>query len=165
MKSNLCHIVLIAGLAGCSHSGTNAAARRVEATPATCYRPNVGPFVDPLPPGMTVEEGLAKGLIGSLEKKEIRRVIRKDLSEVRACYERALAHRPGLTGRVAIQFVITGGGAVSDSRLYSSSLESPETEACIAERACAWQFPATNSGGPVIVTYPFNLTTGTVTES
>ena len=165
MKASLFCTFLMAGIAGCSHSHANTEARRAEPAPPTCYRPGVDSFADPLPPGMTLEEGLAKGLVGSLEKATIRQVIRKDLREVRACYEKALVRQPGLTGRVLIQFVITGNGSVSDSRLYSSSLGSPETEVCIGERACAWKFPPTNGGGAVIVTYPFNLTTGMPPES
>jgi outer membrane biosynthesis protein TonB len=114
---------------------------------------------------MSKEEARARGLIGSLEKEDIRQVIRHDLRGVRDCYERALTRQPGLFGRVLVQFVITGNGTVSDSRLFSSTLGVMETEVCIAERACTWRFPPTNGGGPVIVTYPFNLTTGSGPES
>jgi hypothetical protein len=149
--------LLVAGIAGCTHTGEKATVPRAELGPATCFRPGAREFVSPLPPGMTLEEGLARGIIGSLDKEGIHRIIRGNLGEVRACYERTLAQQPGLSGRVVIQFVITGNGKVSDSRLSSSTLGAVEAEVCIAERPCNWQFPQTNGGGPVIVTYPFVL--------
>jgi hypothetical protein len=164
LKVKFHYILLLAAMAGCSHGRTNTGDRRREPAVPTCFRPVADPFVSALPPGMTVQEGLAKGLIGSLEKETIRQVIRRDHREVKACYERALLHQPQLAGRVTIQFVITGRGAVSDSRLSSSSLGSPETEICLAERACRWQFPATNGGGTVVVAYPFNFTSEATPE-
>jgi hypothetical protein len=109
---------------------------------------------------MSIEEGIAKGIIGSLDKEDIRRVIRGNEGQVRGCYERALTGNPDLAGRVTIQFIILGDGSVEASRLDSSTLGSPSAEVCVAEAACGWRFPKTNGGGRVIVTYPFNLTTG-----
>lgn len=158
-------ISVIAGMAGCTHAGEKAGVRQPQPAPATCFRPGAGEFVSPLPAGTSREEALAKGIIGSLDKEGIRQVIRHDIVEVRACYERALARQPDLAGRVTIQFVIGGNGTVSDSRLVSSTLGVTPTEICIAERACGWRFAPTNGGGPVIVTYPFNFKTGMEPES
>jgi hypothetical protein len=154
------------GIAGCTHVGERTGVRQPQPAPVqTCFRPGAGEFVSPLPLGMSHEEALAKGIIGSLDKEGIRQVIRRNIAEVRACYERPLTRQPDLTGRVTIQFVIAGNGTVSDSRLVSSTLSAEATEVCIAERACGWRFAPTNGGGPVIVTYPFNLKTGMEPES
>lgn len=102
---------------------------------------------------------MAKGIVGSLEREDIRQVVRRNEAQVRGCYERVLAGNPNLAGRVTIQFIIIGDGSVEVSRLDSSTLGSPSAEACIAEAACGWHFPKTNGGGQVIVTYPFNLNT------
>jgi TonB family protein len=127
------------------------------ATTSSCYLPGAGPFPDRLPPGMSVEDGLAKGIVGSLDTDDISRVVRTNEGTVKACYERALEGKPTLAGRVTIQFVIAGDGSVEASRLDSSTIGSPSTEACIVETACAWRFPKTQGGGPVTVTYPFTL--------
>ena len=153
----------LAATIGCSGSAS-VAGRSPSQPPGTtttsCYRPGDKPYPSRLPPGMSIEKGLAKGIIGSLDKEDIRRVIRKNEGQVRICYERALMGNPDLAGRVTIQFIIVGDGSVEASRLDSSTLGSLSAEVCVAEAACGWHFPKTNGGGRVIVTYPFNLTTG-----
>ena len=147
--------ILVAAAAGCSHGGTGVGVPRADVAPTSCYWPGSGEFPEPLPSGLNLRGSWAKGITGSLDKEAIRRAMRRDLREIQACYRRALVRQPGLTGRVVIQFVITGNGAVSDSRLLSSTLGSVETETCLAERACGWQFPPTKGGGPILVAYPF----------
>lgn len=157
LKIKLQLISAILGLAGCMHVREKTAVRHLQPVPVTCFRPSAGEFVSPLPAGMSKEEGLAKGIIGSLDKDGISQVIRKDLDNVRDCYEHALARQPDLAGRVVVQFVIGGKGIVSDSRLASSTLGAKDAEVCIAELTCRWRFAPTNGGGPVIVTYPFSF--------
>jgi len=157
-KEDLFRVLVVAATIGCSHTIAQGRSAPTPAAKQTCYRPNAEPFVSLLPEGMSLEEGVAKGIVGSLEKEDIRHIIRSKIYEVRECYERVLVRQPLLNGRVTIQFVIAGDGTVSDSRLDSSTLGSAAAETCIAERACGWRFPPTNGGGRVIVTYPFNLT-------
>ena len=94
---------------------------------------------------------------GSLSKEIIRRVVQRNLAQVRFCYERALVTRPELRGRVAVQFLIGPSGAVSQSRVGASSLKSSQLETCIAQAVRRWSFPAPDGGGYVSVSYPFLL--------
>ncbi|MBN2672293.1 MAG: AgmX/PglI C-terminal domain-containing protein [Deltaproteobacteria bacterium] len=95
---------------------------------------------------------------GSLSKEVIRRIIHRHINEVKFCYERELASRPDLEGRVAIKFIISGTGAVQMAAVASSTLGNAKVENCIAQAVRRWTFPQPKGGGVVIVTYPFQLT-------
>jgi TonB family protein len=95
---------------------------------------------------------------GSLSKEVIRRIVHRHINEVKFCYERKLAQRPDLSGRVAIKFIISGTGAVQMAAVASSTLGDPSVENCIAQAVRRWTFPQPEGGGIVIVTYPFQLT-------
>jgi len=94
---------------------------------------------------------------GSLDKEPIRRVIRRHLNEVRYCYQRELQTKPGLAGRVVLQFTIGAEGQVVASAVQQSSLGNAAAEQCIASAVRRWTFPRPPGGGIVIVTYPFDL--------
>jgi len=159
IEKRLFALTLTAGI-GCSHSLPQDEPPRSVPAPPSCYRPAAEPFRSILPADMTPEEGRAKAIVGALEKDDIQRVIQRNIHEVQSCFERGLVRQPHLSGRVRIQFIVVGNGAVSDSRLDLSTLDSPATEACVAEQPCKWRFPPTTGGGPVIVTYPFELKQG-----
>jgi TonB family protein len=95
---------------------------------------------------------------GSLSKEVIRRIVHRHINEVKFCYERQLAKRPDLSGRVAIKFIISGTGAVQMAAVASSTVGDPVVENCIAQAVRRWTFPQPEGGGIVIVTYPFQLT-------
>jgi TonB family protein len=95
---------------------------------------------------------------GSLSKEVIRRIVHRHINEVKFCYERQLAQRPDLSGRVSVKFIISGTGAVQMAAVASSTLGDPQVENCIAQAVRRWTFPQPEGGGIVIVTYPFMLT-------
>jgi TonB family protein len=76
---------------------------------------------------------------------------------VKFCYEKELAKKPDLYGRVMVQFTIAGTGAVVASVVQNSTMNNPEVEQCIAGALRRWEFPKPQGGGVVIVSYPFVL--------
>ncbi|MSP60901.1 MAG: AgmX/PglI C-terminal domain-containing protein [Myxococcales bacterium] len=110
-------------------------------------------------PGGPDDEG--KGIVtvrgNALPKEIIRRVIRRHINEVRFCYEKELAKRPSLAGRVTVQFAIAGMGQVISSTVQQSTLNSPPVETCITGAVRRWEFPRPEGGGLVMVSYPFVL--------
>jgi hypothetical protein len=94
---------------------------------------------------------------GSLSKEVIRRIVHRHINEVKFCYERELATRPDLAGRVSIKFIIMGTGAVQMAAVAESTIGNPNVENCIAQAVRRWTFPQPEGGGIVIVTYPFQL--------
>jgi hypothetical protein len=135
----------------------NRAMEQPPSSASTCYRPDAEEFSSLILRGMTVKEAVAKGVLGSLDKEDIHAVIGTKTTESTACYERALAAQPHLSGRVTVQFVVAGDGLVQASRLESSTLSLRPTAICVAQRVCTWRFPKTTGGAPVVVTYPFNF--------
>lgn len=92
-----------------------------------------------------------------MDKEEVRRVIRGHIGEVHHCYEKALAVRRDLEGRVLVRFTIGIDGRVTKSGVQESSLRAPDVEECLALAVRRWRFPETPK--PVVVTYPFALFT------
>ena len=92
---------------------------------------------------------------GSLSKEAIRRVIHRNLPQVRFCYEQGLNARPDMAGRIAIQFMISPSGVVQHSAVAQSTLGNPRVDQCVAAAVRRWTFPAPDGGGYVSVSYPF----------
>jgi TonB family protein len=97
---------------------------------------------------------------GSLDKEIIRRVIRRHINDVKACYERELAGQPDLGGRIEVEFTIGGTGQVVASTLADSTMGNRQVEACVVKAVREWEFPKPLGGGIVVVKYPFNFTPG-----
>ena len=91
-----------------------------------------------------------------LDREIVRRIIRQHKNEVRYCYERGLAAKPELTGRVVTSFTIATTGRVLASAVTDSSLRDRDVESCIAAAVRRWEFPSTQQ--MATVSYPFMLT-------
>ncbi len=94
---------------------------------------------------------------GGLDRDQIAAVIARHQGEVIYCYEKGLQVQSKLSGRVAIRWVINGGGRVSSASVENSSLRSPQVENCIVSRLRGWKFPKPVGGVNVKVSYPFVL--------
>ncbi|HEX6835816.1 MAG TPA: AgmX/PglI C-terminal domain-containing protein, partial [Polyangia bacterium] len=90
-----------------------------------------------------------------LDREIVRRVIRQHHNEVRYCYERGLAARPELAGRIVTAFTIAATGRVLGSSVTDSSLRDRDVEECIAAAVRRWDFPS--SAQMTSVSYPFIL--------
>lgn len=102
--------------------------------------------------GMLDEEA---DISGGMDRDAIAEVIRKNIGQVRFCYERRLAAVPSLFGKVLVQFSIQEGGTVLLPKVSSSTLSDSVVEGCILRRLASWKFPSPPAGTSVVVTYPF----------
>jgi hypothetical protein len=97
---------------------------------------------------------------GSLDKEQVREVVRKHIGDVRACYNEGLLEDPELEGRVIVDFVIGEKGKVVESAIDDrTDLPDRKTSRCIVDAVSSWKFPAP-AEGEVVVTYPFALSPG-----
>jgi hypothetical protein len=97
---------------------------------------------------------------GNLPRDVVQRVIRLNFGRFRLCYEAGLLKNPGLTGRVAVKFMIGRDGAVSFAATDPSTDMADETvTACVVRGFQNLSFPAPE-GGTVQVVYPLTLTPG-----
>jgi hypothetical protein len=94
-------------------------------------------------------------VMGSLDKELIRQVIKRNVNQIRYCYESQLTRYPKLNGKVSVKFVISASGSVASSSVASADTNNAELETCVAGRVRTWLFPKPKGGGVVIVTYPF----------
>ena len=94
---------------------------------------------------------------GSLDKEIIRRIVRRNINQVRYCYQQGLQARPSLEGRAVVQFTIAPTGQVLASVLQSSTLNAVAVESCVVNAVKRWEFPKPEGGGLVIVSYPFQF--------
>jgi outer membrane biosynthesis protein TonB len=92
---------------------------------------------------------------GALTKEEIDAVIKQNLAQIRACYERNLQGNRGLAGRIKVAFLIMSSGRVQTADIVSSDLNNNATEGCITGVIRRWKFPLPRGGGVVNVNYPF----------
>lgn len=97
---------------------------------------------------------------GSLDKEIIRRVVRLHMNEVKFCYDQELSRKPGLGGRISVQFVISGAGQVINSFVQSTTMNNLRVESCVVGALKRWDFPKPEGGGIAIVSYPFNFVAG-----
>lgn len=121
------------------------------------HRP--GPSVASGPPG---ERGLrvrmAKTTVdGTLDKDLLRGAFQAHLSEIRECYEKGLAKKPKLKGRVTIEFVIGGAGRVTSSSVAASRIDDDTVGTCVARAVKRWNFPKPRDGADVTVELPVLL--------
>jgi hypothetical protein len=100
---------------------------------------------------------------GQLEPEYIRARIRELVPLIAECYELALADDPTLSGRLVVEFGITGepgvGGIVDESRIdaEASDLSHPVLNECVRETLYTAELDAPEGGGRVTVRYPFVL--------
>jgi Ca-activated chloride channel family protein len=101
--------------------------------------------------------GAAPTVAGMLSPDVIRRVVLRNVTQVRRCYEMALTRTLRLEGRLAVRFTVGPTGAVVADEL-TAPLGDAAFQQCVLEAVRRWVFPAPAGGGVVTVTYPFNFT-------
>ena len=106
------------------------------------------------PPGeiSVPESGI---VIGALDRSLIDAVVKRNMSQIKYCYQRELSKNPSLAGKVTVKFTIAGDGSVSSAITKASTLGNPSVESCINGRFLRMGFPEPKGNGLVIVSYPF----------
>ncbi|MBM76635.1 MAG: hypothetical protein CMK59_14610 [Proteobacteria bacterium] len=99
-------------------------------------------------------------ILGALDKSLIDAVIKRNMNQIRYCYQRELTKNPSLGGKIVIKFFIAKDGSVSRAEVKSSSMGSKVVESCITGRFRRFKFPEPKGGGIVIVSYPFLFSPG-----
>ncbi len=105
--------------------------------------------------GGSIKSGGNPIILGALDKSLIDAVIKRNMNQIRYCYQRELTKNPGLKGKIVVKFVIAADGSVSKASIKSSSMGSKSVESCITGRFRRFKFPEPKGGGIVIVSYPF----------
>lgn len=132
--------------------GTIASDLRTHGTPRGTG--DVGPLRRPgggdVPPALTIGNVTTRG---GLTRNDIRRVVRRNLAQVRHCYQQQLQSRPDLEGRVAVRFFVSPTGAVTTAGVQQDTVGGGNVAQCVAGKVRQWSFPRSES--MTAVTYPF----------
>ena len=110
---------------------------------------STGASLIPIPEEATVDGGLDSTLIAD--------VVRRNIGQIRFCYEQGLQLNSSLSGRVAVNWVIDAGGSVKVASVKNTSLKNKSVEDCILRRLRTWKFPLPENNQEVPVSYPFLL--------
>lgn len=94
---------------------------------------------------------------GGLDLDLVAEVIKKNLGQIRFCYEQGLQSEPSLSGKVTVEFTIGGSGQVKTAGVRSSTLGSQVVDECILSRLRSWRFALPEGGADVKVVYPFSF--------
>lgn len=108
-------------------------------------------------PTRTARVSQARTILGSLDKGQLRGVVRAASPKLKACYEAEIARdAQTLPDRTVMRFVIGADGrVVADSVEQKEPAANAALGACVTDVVRALEFPEPKGGGVVIVTYPF----------
>jgi len=87
-----------------------------------------------------------------LSRDDVARVVKRHESEVRFCYESGLTRRPGISGKLTVQWAIAESGDVASADVDESSLGAEDVEDCVLSRVRRWRF-LPHHGGVVVVNF------------
>ncbi len=99
-------------------------------------------------------------VVGFITEKRADTQFKPFLPTIRSCYEQALASSPALTGRMVLRLDIWPEGEVIGQEVVVSTLDSPELDACILEKAPALRFEPLGEGNTASVQVPLLFSPG-----
>lgn len=135
------------------------------AAPFSPTPPSAIPMPEPAPQAqdpLTVEPSVPTSPAepaGQLEPATVRRVVAQHMSDVRRCYDALLRRNPSSGGRIVVEFRIATTGRVDSARATEDGIGDAAMATCLTSAVQQWTFPAP-TGGPVTVSFPFQLQSG-----
>lgn len=97
---------------------------------------------------------------GSLDARQIQKVVRQHTGEIRACYEKELLKEKGLSGKITMNWFIDQNGSVTKVFVKESTMHNKNVESCIKGSIEHWRFPSPKGGSMSSIIYPFTFTAG-----
>ncbi|MCA9714850.1 MAG: AgmX/PglI C-terminal domain-containing protein [Myxococcales bacterium] len=85
---------------------------------------------------------------GDVDKKVVKAVIRRKMSALNNCYNKALRTRPGISGRIAYSITISVMGTVTRVDIEDDTLGDPGVAECTKMRIRGWRFPSEGAEEP-----------------
>jgi len=103
--------------------------------------------------GGTVSKGGGKA---SRAIEDVRLVFERNKGAIYAIYNRALRDEPGLQGKVVLKLTIAPSGGVTEARIESSELHTPDVESKLLSRIRQFDFGAKDVN-VMVVSYPLDF--------
>lgn len=90
-----------------------------------------------------------------INREEVRTTIKKNLKDVRTCYEDHIKNQEKSEGKIVAEWDITSSGSVSGAEIKSSTLKNESVETCLLGKILTWKFPPSPRGALAHIAYPF----------
>ncbi|TPV92573.1 MAG: AgmX/PglI C-terminal domain-containing protein [Myxococcales bacterium FL481] len=81
-------------------------------------------------------------IYGDIDKRAVNATIRRRMSALQHCYEKALRSMPGLKGKIAYSITVSPMGRVSAVVIEEDTLRNPAVRNCTKAKIKGWRFPA-----------------------
>lgn len=92
----------------------------------------------------------------SVDKESISKAIRQRIKSVQTCYEKELKRNPSLKGKIAVRFVITTTGRVSEATIDSNTMGDDAVAQCLINTIKRWTFNVKpEEDSPVVFPFVF----------
>ncbi len=92
-------------------------------------------------------------IFGDVDKKSVRATIRRRMSALQHCYEKALRTSPSLRGKMTITITISTVGRVTKVYVEEDSLGSAAVKTCTKAKIKGWRFPSEGAEEPAEATF------------
>ena len=102
-----------------------------------------------------LQAGTPEGEFGGLTPEQVRKVVEAHRAAIQYCFDKELQRNTKLSGKIVVYWRIEPAGAVSASRIQSSTVGSADVEGCLVRTVRKWTFPAAANGQVTDVRYPF----------
>jgi len=105
-------------------------------THACCIKPMVdSPEIEPTITGQPEAYAMSSGNVDVL-----RSTIRRQIGQIKACYERSLKSNPNLQGRMELDFAVEGGQVLAAS-VIANETGDEALATCVVRQVTRWRFP------------------------
>ncbi len=96
---------------------------------------------------------------GGCDKGDISKNVRNRAASLRACYETQLMAKPDLSGKVVVQWTITGDGSVSNDKIVDDTMKNSSVTDCVLRTIRRVRFLKPEAG-VCVIQWPFVFNPG-----
>jgi hypothetical protein len=90
---------------------------------------------------------------GGASKASVQNVAKKNIGEIKACYQQALQKQPGARGKLVIKLAIEASGFVTQVSVVANPFSDQTLVACLTQKLKQWRFANVRAPGEVAITY------------
>lgn len=92
-------------------------------------------------------------VLGDVDKRAVQATIRRRMSALQNCYNRALRTNPGLSGKMTYTITISVMGTVTGVKVDEDTVRDPSVQSCTVAKIKGWRFPTDGAEESAEVTF------------
>jgi Ca-activated chloride channel family protein len=90
---------------------------------------------------------------GGISKTSVQSVAKKNISEIKACYQQALQKQPGARGKLVVKLAVDANGLVTQGSFVANPFSDQAAVACLTQKLKQWRFANVRAPGEATITY------------